>query len=456
LSLISWLREATKRLILWSCVDVFIRVLVYGYSMYEQVLENIIVRNWNQKIVYKKRNILPNSDLDSNISFCFIGPRRSGKSYYLYELKEYLISKGHKKEEFIHINFEDVSLIGFSPENFEEILATYSKLSNNKPIFLLDEIQNVDYWYKYIRNLIDNQYRVFITGSNSELLSSEIATYLGARANPVCVYPLSFREYLDFLNIEYKSKAKQLENKSKINSVFNEFLEFGGFPEIVGLTDYRKKEILLNYFELMLGDVSKRWNINKEDNLKLLIQKIRENIGNEFSVKSLKRALVFLGNPIGEKQIYAYLDYLERAFMIKSISPYNKSIRKKLFKKSYIIDNGYISLFDVLEDKGLKLENLVYTEMIKIGYEVFYYKDKGECDFILRKDQALIPVQVSYEINSNNYDREINGLITSMELLNTSKGVIITNNISEKKIVSGKEIKLVSFVDWALNDYNFN
>jgi len=420
--------------------------------MFEAKLEKLIIDNWNLKLDYVSRNILSTSDLKSKSSFAIIGPRRAGKSYLLYEIKQELIKLGQDKTDFISLNFENNILAGFNENHFEEILEVYSKLRpDTKPILLLDEIQNVNNWHKYIRKLVDNQYKVFVTGSNSNLLSKEIATHLGARTHPIYVYPLSFKEYLKFKGISLDKKLDIKLKQKEITKAYNEFFEFGGFPELVNLNNNRKKSILNEYLELVVNDIKKRWNITNELGVKLIIQKIRENVGREFSIKSIKKALDYLNYTIGENQLYDYFNYLKLSFTTDELSAYKKSFKNRLvLRKTYFLDNGYISLFDVDSDNGLKLENLIYTELKKSEKEIYYFKEKNECDFILKENKNYSAIQVTYELKSDNYEREIFGLTDAMNKFNLEKGIIITNNQKQEIKIDNKIIQVMPATEWIL------
>ena len=247
---------------------------------------------------------------------------------------------------------------------------------NKEPILLLDEIQNIKHWEKFARRLADNNYKVFITGSNSKLLSKEIASTLGARYLKVNITPFNFKEFLLANNFEFDLKtlyhSKELY---KLKEHLNNYLEYGGFPEISKNQDlYSKLELLKTYFDLYIyKDLSKRWKIENPEHLVMIIKKIKENIGNETNPNSIYLKLSSIKIPISVKTTYNYVSFLKNVFLISELSIYRKSFTKReAQKKYYFLDNGFLKLFEIDKDIGKKLENLVYTEIIKRKQEVYY------------------------------------------------------------------------------------
>ncbi len=422
--------------------------------MFETILERLIIEGQEIKFSYTARNLLNPKDLSSNLSFALIGPRRAGKSFFLHQIKDEMQKLGHNKTEFIYLNFEDPNLVGFKKNNFEEILDAFKKLGlEKKPIMLLDEIQNVEYWHLFVRKLVDNQYKVFVTGSNSNLLSKEIASHLGARTHPIHIYPLSFKEYLNFKGIEVKEAREIVSKKIPILLEFEQFLQRGGFPEVSNLEENRVKTVVENYLELAINDILKRKNISNSANLGLIFKKLRENIGNEYTLTSIKESLEFLGFKIGLRQIYEYTQFMEESFLTCNVYRFKKSFAKRQkARKTYLIDNSYLSLLDTTsEDKGQKLENLVYLELLKKGIsEIFYFKENQECDFVVKSKNSVELIQVTAELNANNNEREINGLLEAMEKLEKEDGLILTINQERNISNNGKKITVKPVWKWLL------
>jgi len=420
--------------------------------MFEKELENIFVEFWKYTPRYLYRKDYEEY-YKANKSLAIIGPRRAGKSYCLYQIKDYLIKhKNLKTEDFIYINFEDLRLKGFGHKNFQEITNTYESIfSERKPIIMLDEIQNVNFWYKYARDLVDKGYLTYITGSNSKMISKEIAAHLGARYLPLTILPFSFKEYLKFKNIGVEKKDLST-NKNKILQEFKTFLEYGGYPEIINNTEKIKKETLKTYFDLTIGDIVKRRDLKDEQALELTIKKIKENLTKESTIKNYINFFKSINHKIDDREIYKYFTYLLDSFLIVELENKKKSLKTRSYlKKYYFLDNGFISLFSPEEDLGQKIENLFLTEILKKKLQIKYYKNKFECDFIV-KGQKEMAIQITYEINNENKDRETKGILNAINDLNLNHGIIITYNQEETIIINNKKIEIIPMWKWILSN----
>ncbi|MFA7709166.1 MAG: ATP-binding protein [archaeon] len=427
--------------------------------MLKDILKKIILESQEKAQKYISRNLIPTKTLTSQNCVVLVGARRAGKSYYLMEIKENLKKLLNKKDkDFVYLNFEDERLVDLKTADLDLILESYQELySNTKPILLLDEIQNVKHWEKFARRLADNDYRVYITGSNSKLLSKEIASTLGARYLQISVNPFNFKEYLEIVGFEFDSKTTYYsKDLYQLKKYMQEYLEYGGFPEIAKKEDrYSKLELLKTYFDLYIyKDLSKRWAIDNPDHLILIIKKIKENIGNESNPNSIFEKLSSINVPISVKTTYNYVTFLKNVFLISEITIYRKSFTKREAKKKYyFIDNGFLKLFEIDNDYGKKLENLVCTELVKQKKEIYYWRNKKdqECDFII-KDQDKITglIQVTYEFNNDSKSREIIGLTQAMDFFKCKVGTIITLDQEDKIIIDNKTINIIPLYKWLL------
>lgn len=419
--------------------------------MFETVLERIFVDFWNQKPKYIFRSFFE-PYFKSKKCTAIIGPRRAGKSYLLYQIRDYLIkTEKYDISDFLYVNFEHLGLKGFTYKNFDEILETYNSIyPNKKPVIMFDEIQNIDLWYKYVRTLADMGYLIYITGSNSKMISKEIALNLGARYIVLKVYPFSFKEFLELKGIQFE-KQNLILNKHKIVSAYKEYLEYGGFPETINQDKEIKKQILKTYFDLTLGDIMKRWNVSDVNALELLIKKLKENITKETTVKSYYNFFKSINYKIDIREIYNFVKYLQDSFFLSSLESQKKSIRSRSYlKKYYFIDNGYLSLFGYDEDIGQKLENQVYNSLMRTCDTINYYKDTAECDFIVKKGKKLFAIQVAYELTEKNKARELHGLINALNNYGLKQGYILTFNQDEEFKYEGKNIKVMPAWKWML------
>jgi len=416
--------------------------------MFEEVLYKQYTDFWNSEKKYVPRAIV-NNVLSSNISYLIIGPRRAGKSTLLYNICDEFVKKGKKKEEFIYVDFNNVNLINFSYTNFDEILSVFeSKYPDKKPIILLDEIQNIKYWEKYVRNLVDNQYRVFVTGSNSEMLSLNSKTMIGARLIPLLVFPVNFNEYLYFKGVD-SSKLK-LMKQTKLQNLFDEYMNYGGFPEVI--LSENKVEILNNYLNLAINDIIKKYSESNESELKLLIKKVYENICNEASVKSYFTFFENLEYKIDKNKLYRYFTYLSENYLVLSNMNHKTSTLKTSYlKKNYFVDLGYLKLFDINSSIKSKLENLVFLELKQAKKSIYYYKNGVECDFVVCDKYVTEEcIQVTSEFNDTSKDREINGLIKSLDYYKLKSGTILTYNQEETIKIDKKTIYVKPVWKWLL------
>jgi len=427
--------------------------------MLKDILKKIILDSQNKTQKYIKRNIITKKTLINQNNFVLIGPRRAGKSYYLFEIKEDLEKYLKKdKTDFIYINFEDERLIDLKTNDLDLILEAYDEMFNKKPILLLDEIQNIKYWEKFARRLADNDYKVFITGSNSKLLSKEIASTLGARYLQINITPFCFKEYLIANKFEFNSKTIYHSKEIyKLKEHVKNYLEYGGFPEISKKDDkYSKLELLKTYFDLYIyKDLSKRWKIENPEHLVMIIKKIKENIGNETNPNSIFLKLSSIKIPISVKTTYNYVSFLKNVFLISELSLYRKSFAKReAQKKYYFLDNGFLKLFEIDDDLGKKLENLIYTEIIKRKQEVFYWRNKkgNECDFVIKCENKYKLIQVTYEYNNYSNERETKGMLEAMDYFKCNEGTIITFDQEKTITINNKKINIIPLYKWLLDE----
>lgn len=367
------------------------------------------------------------------------GIRRGGKSTLLKQFSE-------KIGRFYYINFDDERLIDFDVKDFDNLMIMFQKIYSSKIIFL-DEIQNIEKWERFVRRIHDEGYKVFITGSNAKLLSSELATHLTGRYLKIELYPFSFKEFLNYKNIDYgKSGSK---NKIKILKSFDYFLKNGGFPEFV---KYKDQEYVKRIYEdVLYRDILTRFNIREVKAFKQLANFLFTNFTQEISYNSLKNILGFKS----VMSVKNYVDFMQESFLVFELYKYDYSLKKQFIsdKKIYVIDNGMRNKisFYFSKDSGKMLENLVFLELKRRGREIYYFKDKKECDFIIRDKNKIVQViQVTNEVDISNKQREFAGLLDAMSKFNLKKGLIITKN-QEKAVEYDKfNIEIIPAWKWFL------
>ena len=411
----------------------------------KEVFKKIIVerQEWLKKIKLIKREIT----IENEANYAFTGLRRAGKSYYLYQIIQEKFGK-ENYERLLLINFEDERLLEVTHHDMQHILDAYYELFELEPIIFLDEIQNVPHWQKFVRRLADEGRRIYVTGSNAEMLSHEIATTLGGRFINKEILPLSFHEYLSFKDIQVTSKTKYSSERYKIIKEYEEYLHFGGFPELMQMKD--KREFLSSvYQKLFYGDLIARYKVSNVVTLKLMVKKLAESVNNETSVNRIKNLIKSTGVSIGSNTLFDYLNYLESSYLIASISNFHsKFTEKETNKKYYFLDTGILGLF--LTDQPTKLlENQIYIELRRRGERPFFLKIKTEVDFYIPEKGMLI--QVSYSINNpETAEREVKGLRTAMKEFGITNSWIITYDETKEIEVEEGLINVVPAWHWLL------
>jgi len=374
------------------------------------------------------------------------GLRRCGKSVFLRQI----VKAFYNDTGFYYINFEDERLFNYPASEFNTIYELLFQLFGKNKVFFIDEIQNVKNFENFVRRFYDDGFKFYISGSNAELLSSEIATKLTGRHIDTHLTPFSFKEYLNFSNINYnENELYKTEKKSEIINAFNIYFKNGGMPEFV---KYNDKEILTRtYNDIVFKDIVVRYKLENVLQLKMLYAYIINNYGRRYSYNSLRK-IIDLGS---SNTVVNYMNYLEQTFFIKQVTKFDYSLKKQIVneKKSYIVDNGFICALSAVmtTDEGWLLENLIFNELHKRNESVFYFSDKNECDFVsLNNGVFEDAIQVSMQISETNESRELNGLLEAMNKLRIKNGYIISMD-TEKTIKSDHaEISIIPAWKWIL------
>ena len=373
--------------------------------------------------------------LDSGKIITLVGPRRAGKTYLFYQHIRELLVKGVPKEKILYLNFEDERL-DLTPQTLDLILQAYRELYPELDLrecyFFFDEVQNAEGWERFTRRLYDRISRnIFLTGSNSKLLSQEIATSLRGRILKYEVFPLNFKEFLRFKNFDFDLERDFYSPRKKAQLIhhFEEYLSFGGFPEVVFLPRELKLKTLQEYFEVMLyRDLVERYQIKDTLVLKYFLKRLVENTGKILSVHKIYNELKSQGIRVGKDTLYRYLEYAENVYFVRLLRKHYRSLVKSELaeKKVYLIDPGLLRSIRFLGDreKGILLENTIFKELLISGADVVYFKGKRECDFIVN---GKLAVQVSYDLSDEDtLKREIEGLKEACKYFGLKEGVIVT------------------------------
>jgi predicted AAA+ superfamily ATPase len=358
------------------------------------------------------------------------GIRRSGKST-LFKLLINHLSLGIDPQEILYINLDDPFFIPYSDDatKLYDVIQTAQKITQKKITYLfLDEVQAINGWERYVKSVYDNEAfkKIFITGSNSSLLNGDLATLLTGRYLSTKVYPLSLKEILNINDIT--TYMQLIEQSPKVLNIVDNMIKYGSFVEIVDNKEEFKREILSSYYDtILLKDCVANNAIRDVKSFKELSYYLLSNVTSLYSYNSLARAI-----DINDKSAKEYVSYLEDSYMIDELKHYSYSLKEQnnSKKKIYSNDNGFLSLsYSFSENSGKMLENLVYTELIKAGYEVYFYNKNFECDFIAIKEGKSIAIQVCYALHDKNRKREVGGL--SKLSFEVDEKCIITYNQSE-------------------------
>lgn len=417
--------------------------------MEKNVIKQIILR-WQElipQVSLTERTI----SVEPAANHVFVGIRRAGKSYLLYQYIHQLVQEGHSMEEILFVNFEDERISDIQKDELHLILEAYRELYALQPIIFLDEIQNVEGWEHFARRLADEKYRVFVTGSNAHMLSREIASTLGGRYLLREVYPFSFGEYLTFKGITLKDHWELSPVKSDVIRLMKDYFYTGGLAESFPLLDKRTWHQSL-YDKILLSDIVMRKRIRNERSLRLMVRKLAESVMQPTSVKRIQNILQGDGTKITRETIADYLDYMHEAYLSFSLSNYTDSLAERAtIQKHYFFDNGILNLFITEPDTKL-LENLVAIHLYRIyGDKLLYFNRNVEVDFYVPDANELI--QVSYSIrDANTRKREVDALKKTASFLNTSSLKIVTYEEEDTIEEDGFHIEVIPIYKFLLNN----
>ncbi len=390
--------------------------------------------------------------IDLDVIKIITGIRRCGKSYFLNLIMDELKNRGISDENIIHIDLEHPKYNYMEKrKELDDILIPVLEKNDGKKYLLIDEIQNIDEWEKIINGYF-KAYNVdiYITGSNSKLLSKELATLLTGRYMEIKMYPFSFNEFLDYKKELDHECIIENELKTPIENLFEEYFQYGGMPLTIS-ADEKDKIVTLQdlYSSIFLNDIVKRYSIRNIGLLQRITKFLIENAGNLISANSIYKFLKQDKLSITPNTIYNYLEYLEKGYFISKVTKEDIIELKEInnSEKYYLIDQGFYksNLEEKLMNKGNRLENIVYLELLRNDYKITIGKiNKMEIDFIARKKEEKIYIQVAYELKEDKtIEREFKPLLEIKD--NYPKYVISTDkdDYSQKGI---KHLNIIKFL----------
>jgi predicted AAA+ superfamily ATPase len=411
------------------------------------LIKDIVVENqrFTSSVCFFERDYV----FEDALNYVLVGLRRAGKSYLLYQRIHQLLEKGHRMEEICYFNFEDDRLGIMTLADLDIIKSAYEEMFDTLPIFFFDEIQIVDGWEKFARRLADQKYRVYITGSNAKMLSSEIATTLGGRYMIMEVFPLSFAEYLSFSGINVKEKNALHLYRKEIVKYFEFYFRFGGLPEVMNVAD--KRSWLSGLFnKVFFGDLIARYDIRNDFGLRILAKKLAESVKQPSSYNRLANVVSSTGKKASTDTVIDYVNYMCESWLLLPLENIiGKLTERNTQRKYYFIDNGILNLF-LPDPEASLLENMVAINLIrKYKNEVCFYHNGVEVDFYLPEQKKLI--QASYSLqDESTFQRETEALIKVSKRLEVNDLMIITKDEETVLEKDGKTIQVVPLWKWLL------
>lgn len=423
-------------------------------------------------IIAKKQSEMPFNLIERDIKIpteenkiiTIPGIRRCGKTTMMELAVNQLLKDGVSKTRILWIGFDDERLVGMSTDELDDIISSYMEMfpeiSINETYMFFDEIQLIKDWEYFVLRLYKSYCKhIFVCGSNATMLSTEVVSALRGYPLEYKTFPLSFHEYLRFTGIDGTSHLES--DIAKIKAAFDDYNNFGGFPEVtLAKSESRKIELLQNYFTAMLyRDLVEHYKISNVSVVNYFIKRLLANISKPASINKIFNDLKSQGFKVSKNDLYLWSDYICNIFLFLRIPKYSKSLaqRQSGLKKYYCMDNGIHSsiLLPQSNDNGTKLENTIFLQLCRIRSsveEIYYFQDGKECDFVL-EDRGKIKnlIQVSWSINnSETKEREVSGLLKASQATNCDDMTIITHDEEATLRHGDKSIKVVPAWKWLL------
>ena len=368
----------------------------------------VCVKSQKEDLDLRNIGIKRELEIDENISHIIVisGIRRAGKSTIMKQVMK-------RNKMFNYFNFEDPRVAGFEIRDFQKLKEILKEENKGSERNFFDEIQNVPEWERFVRYLHDKKEKVMITGSNASLLSRELGTKLTGRYLGYEVFPFSYNEFL--------TSTKEKPSKQS----FENYILYGGFPEFL---ESKKNEYHRELYNNIINrDIIVRHNLKQGKDIMELGIFLITNSGKEFSYNRLK-SLLDIGSTT---TVSEYVSFLEDSYLLFVVPKFDFSYRMQIKnpKKSYSIDTGFSKSVSASnsDDKGKYLENAVFLFLRRKYKDIFYFREKKECDFLVKdRGKVIMAIQVCYELNTENMDREIDGLKEAMNKFKLKQGFIIT------------------------------
>lgn len=382
---------------------------------------------------------------DTDFIKVITGVRRSGKSVLLMQYRDYLQAKGVSVNNIIYLNFEafDYQWVK-TADDFQQLIQETLPQNNAKVYFLIDEVQLVENWQKILNAIrVSFDTDIVITGSNANLLSGELATLLSGRYVEIDIYPLSFKEFL---------QSKQIDKDARqVDKAYTEYEKYGGFPSVVIADEPLKDTILSGIFDsIVLNDIAQRAAVRDTHILKSVILFLADNVGQLVNPNKISNTLTSERVPTSSHTIAKYLELLENAFLFYKVKQYD--IRGKGYLKTnakyFIVDNGLrrYAIGRKQANYANRLENIVFLELLRRGYHVDIGRiDNKEIDFVARRADEILYVQVTYEMPDNTHETD-----NLLHIKDNYQKILVTGRYNDQVEIDG--IPVIYIVDWLLGE----
>lgn len=398
--------------------------------------------------------------LNTNQILVVTGPRRAGKSFLMRQMAWELTGRGMDKASTLIVNFEDPRFTELSVKLLGQIYETYLEFlaPQDHPVLFLDEVQEIDGWEKWVRTMHElKKAKLVVSGSNAKLLSRELGTLLTGRHLDVTVFPLSFREFLEFNHVQARDALEVVQKRIEIKGLLRKYLEYGSFPEVV--LSEQKKEILLNYFEdLVNKDLLRRFKIRKQQELKALVKSYLSNVATLTTFHSMEKFLKISADTI--EKFSGYLEQVYLVFFLKRFS-FKVKEQEKDPRKVYAVDTGLSNAigFRFSENTGRLAENVVFLELrrrqaLNSDLELFYWKDihHWEVDFVVKESRQVKElIQVCWNVDdAPTKEREIRSLVKAMREFGDTHAVVITEDHEAEEEIKKHKVHFIPLWKWLL------
>ena len=412
-----------------------------------EALENSVKEG---KIIKREDAQRCRTHLASSLVKVITGPRRAGKSVLCHELLS--------RERFSYVNFDDERFANLRSEDLNTLLQAIHEIAPGSHYLFFDEIQNVPHWELFVNRLQRSRYNLVITGSNAYLLSRELTTHLTGRHYQFELFPFSFREYLDFHELQWKKKIFTTKEVAALKTLLNDYIRAGGFPEVVQGEHYSQYLNAL-YSSIITKDVALRHKVRSVTALKACANYLLNYFGCQISFNALGRALALPSVHTAQK----YVSYLEEAYLIRLVErfSYKPKIRVSAPRKVYAIDTGLINAVSTRfsQDIGHLYENVVAVELLRKKAQgrfedVYYWQDseQREVDFVIKTGTRVSAlIQVTYDIEDyRTRTREVDALTRASYALRCNTLFIITHDIEKDERIKRKRIRYIPLWKWLL------